>query len=243
MRGKTITRLSLPLKRNQSMGNCKMWLSTNMEVSEGVFTPDVVCATPSWEGDELALELSHPYTLTDNGIYVGVTAEALRLNSDIQKPYTVCKGHRLGGLLVHGSRTSTDRFADHSADYILPMHVRLSGTRSAYAGHITAVSDQMSASGDDITINAGVSNWGFEEFSTLEFGYDMDGSTGIVQAALDQPLTTEWNTVRQLQVTLPPCASKGKHSLRLWISSVEGQACHEFTDTAVAAVHVEALCR
>lgn len=223
------------------------WLASALTENfdaEKKFIPDVASAAGEIvnKGSEeepdfqININFDSPYTLTEDGIYVGYTVKVKDLKSWTQK-YPVAIVSNLNApesLWVHCSEAAGsyvkylgwgNRYADENTASAMTVHIR--GERGEYSASISCQDIVCIETGKDITIPATVFNYGTKPFSSFEYTISSDTSGEEIASGsvtLPAPIGDYYGALTSTEINVPAAASESEETLRLAITKVDGNA-------------------
>lgn len=107
--GMTIAAVRVPMGEVENISNLKVWLSKDLklETVNGKKTnvPDVLSQDVAMAKGWIEVPLEHPYTITDEGIYVGYSFKMDKLDDTNKRPVRITTELHEGGLFLHTSRS------------------------------------------------------------------------------------------------------------------------------------------
>lgn len=118
--GGKITQITFPWKVDDGFSDVQIWLSKELKIENKVNIPDILSEEAKLTDGKMTLKLSQPYTITDEGVYVGLSFTIDENTSDNQKtPVATLKTEEdvMGvGFMIHTSSTYSNRWKDLFAE-------------------------------------------------------------------------------------------------------------------------------
>ena len=135
--GKQIKSVTVPFESTADLSDFTVWLSKELtlETVDGVKqnVPDITSVDAVVENNQLLVTFAEPYTITDEGVYVGYSFKVDNLTGDTSYPIIVSSETNPNGLYLHTSRTYRSWEAkSESLGAVSVMTVELSGDYPAW---------------------------------------------------------------------------------------------------------------
>ncbi len=226
-KGMTITGIVVPIS-SSDISNVSVWISKELktDVVDGtkVNIPDVLSievdnAQLGW--NKIVLET--PYTVGDEGIYVGYSFEVDSLTEATKHPVLVTTETSDHGFYVRTSRQyrSWVNKSDMCSSCMLAM---FSG---AYANSVTPELPEeiITSVGKTTAFDITIANYGYKGVKNFDYSLEVAGITtsGHVDFG-DLSMLGRYGIERQCEVQMPAISEKGAYTLCLTITKVNGEA-------------------
>ena len=104
----TAMKVFLPVE-NEWVENLSGWLSSELKLENKVNAPDIASCQATLADRFLSVTFDQPYTITEEGVYVGYSFTVKQLADYSNYPIAGVKGDNPDGLYVHSSRTRLKR--------------------------------------------------------------------------------------------------------------------------------------
>lgn len=226
--GKKISGLKVPLNGiPKNISGCKGWLSNELSAETldnvSVISPDIITVEGIYDNGTLSVEFEPPYEIQESGLYVGYSFNIDEIGDDYQKPVAVVEGNTPGGLWMHSS-ISQKSWADMTKrnGIVSAMTVFLEGDFKKEAATPLLDSDLRIAELQKNNISVEVTNWGSSEISSIEYTYDVAGTTGTGLYTFPEPVVAELGRKGVAVIELDPVAGNGENTLTLNLIKVNG---------------------
>lgn len=223
--GMTIAALRVPIDTMTQLSNLKVWLSKelNLETIDGKKTnvPDICSQDVEMGQGWIEVELNQPYTITDEGVYVGYSFQMDELNSSNKRPVRVTTECHEGGLFLHTSR-SYRNWTDVSDQCSSLLQVELDGAPKYAASVLAGTTSYFGATGIENPVTFYVENHGATGVKSIEYSYKYNGQTLTVKKRFTTPLSSVYGVVAPFEVSLPVVNSKDYYPVDLTITKVNG---------------------
>lgn len=205
-----------------------IWLSKNLSLdSDKKNVPDVMSADVEVKNGKVSLTLPEPYTIDDEGIYIGYSFTVASRETQVQKqPVAVALGTDNGhhGLYVHSTRTYskwTENAAGESA--FLPFEVEFNGLPE-YSVALSIPAELNAAVGKETVFDATLTGYGMSGVSSVDIEWEGAGHGGKINMNLPEPLPALYGAAVPLKITLPSLAETGNYNLNMKIAAADGHA-------------------
>lgn len=233
--GCEITKISVPVPNTPNQSGYSVWLSKELTLSsEGgikLNVPDVwsVDVEPQVENenDELAYltyVLPEPYTITEEGIYVGYSFMVDKAGGeDDPEPVVVAPNEGEGGFWIH-STLSYRKWKDYSSSQgcVSPMVVSIAGDFNANAAALKPLRRLHCQQGNPTDFTFAIANHGTDAINSVEYKLDVDGISNVGTVELSEPIPGYFN--RQGKIKVPfPGLNIGVYDYTLSITKVNGE--------------------
>ena len=201
--GKTIKSVRFFLRKTTSLRNVKLWLSKELPASAS--NADILCmnldkSTLNGDDDDNThrgtandVELDEPYTVTEEGVYVGYTFEVSSVSNAVYKyPVVVSAAENVhqGGYWSKTSKTNTT-WTDMSKTYgDLAMQVLLEGDFAENSLTPFDFGKLVAPVGESVSAGVTLFNGGTAPVSSISYTLTSDGNTSDeATVTLEQPYT------------------------------------------------------
>lgn len=223
--GMTITAIRVPMDTIKNISNLKVWLSKELklETVNGKKTnmPDVLSQDVEASEGWIEVKLDKPYTITDEGIYVGYSFNMDEMDSSNKRPVRITTELHEGGLFLHTSR-SYRNWTDVSDQCSSLLQVLLDGAPHYAASVMAGETSYFGATGIENPVTFYVENHGATGVKSIEYSYEYDGQTYTGKEKLATPLSSVYGVQTSFSVILPSVASKDYYPVDLKITKVNG---------------------
>lgn len=223
--GKKITKVSVPIQGGDDISNCRVWLSKNLtletinNVKENV--PDIMSAEVTPENGMLSLTLSEPYTITEEGVYVGYSFDVDELTTESCAPLFVAMGDDANGFYLHTSRTYRSWASmTSSLGAVSSIAVEVTGDFYENSVGISAISETNVKCGEPSTASVTLINNGSTAIESVDYTYDVAGLSGTNHFTLPEPIPAQYNKTAVVELPLPAVAEKGAYPLTITLTKV-----------------------
>lgn len=224
--GKTVTGLRVPVTA-PSAASASAWLSTALNLkkvgSKKVNDPDVLSQEATLADGFLDVTFSQPYTITDQGVYVGYTVETTVATDEAdQHPIATYQGVNPDGFYIHTMRQFTS-WADQSqgAGAVSAMTVRIDGMEPL-AVSPTAVLTDRALVHEPVVLQMDIANHGTEPVTAIAYTYAVGEASGSGEVEFDAPLQPLFNAPVSLELALPGFSQTGTLAGQVAITGVNG---------------------
>lgn len=236
--GTQIVAINVPFFDTNNISGTKVWLSKALSVSNGKFAADVL--TQDFEASKgfTKVVLNQPYTITEEGIYIGYTFTQA---TDPQATPVVLTAYTSdGGFIIHTDKVYKNgwfnmlgQFGDLALEAILKGdNIKAFAVSPEYTQDIYAQVNQESRVRMDVT------NYGYKGAKNIDYTYEVAGLNGTGHIDLDPALEAAYGAFHTFSIPLPAIAQKGTYPLTIKVTKVNGEANAALADTDEAKVNV-----
>ena len=225
--GLTITKVRIPFEEDaKSLGRGALFLSKELKVEKGAATTDIhnvadiLVDSFAIKSGWLDITLSQPYTITEDGVYVGYT---FSVNKNGLKPVRTVDVASENNLWVFSNRTYK-KWSNKSQllGKSLAMQVLLTGApANAASVSFTSSTTQLNA---QPKVKLTITNHGTEKISSIDYTYEINGISQTAHKAFSPALSALFGKTANFDITLPKMTVKGARTLTVTIDKVNDQA-------------------
>ncbi len=241
--GSKVTSMSVPVSVNlatNTLGDCTAFLTTELkrDSKEKVNVANICTEPATLKNGMLTCTFSEPYTITEEGVYVGYTIpiEAVSASPDC-KPIAVVAGVETDGLYIYATR-SVLNWMSKSADLgaVSAMVVKLEGTYAADAAGISLNPKYAAVCGTKTDLMVKFSNFGTNELKSVEYTYKLGDKTATVVKELNPPVEAAFGAYVNSTIEVEVPEKNGTYTLEVVMKKANGVSCPESKATAEFAV-------
>lgn len=194
--GCRITGFAVPMFPDENVTDISVWISHDLTLENKVMVPDIVSVPAEIVNDMLTVEFPDPYTLTEDGVYVGYSfTVAATGNQATDKPVALTYGKNPDGFFLHTKRTQAT-WKDKSSEIggISMISVTLEGD-FPLVGATISTPDEMDVdfAAESYAIPITLINHGSDPVSSLTFSYSL----------LNEPIVIEYPEPIAMQPFMP----------------------------------------
>ncbi len=225
--GLTITKVRIPFEEDaKSLGRGALFLSKELKVEKGAATTDIhnvadiLVDSFAIKSGWLDITLSQPYTITEDGVYVGYT---FSVNKNGLKPVRTVDVASENNLWVFSNRTYK-KWSNKSQllGKSLAMQVLLTGApANAASVSFTSSTTQLNA---QPKVKLTITNHGTEKINSIDYTYEINGISQTAHKAFSPALSALFGKTANFDITLPKMTVKGARTLTVTIDKVNDQA-------------------
>lgn len=226
--GKQITGFEVNFRTPTATGT-KMWLSTDLQLAKNeagvkVAQANVLSQEVTPSANNISLTLTTPYTITDQGVYVGYSFTIPDASDFGQKnPVAVYEGRNSNGFFIHATRTyPTWQNKSESMELISAINVHIAGAQD-YSAAISSVQRDYTLPGKKSTLNATIVNHGLKPISSLDYTLSVAGTEQTGKLDFNPPVPADFNQPRAIEIPVKPIAEAGTYYGTLIIGKVNDQ--------------------
>ncbi len=236
--GAQITAINVPFLTTAGISNTKVWLSKTLSVNEGQFTADVVTQEFSPVRGFTQVALDQPYTITEEGIYIGYSFT--QEDNSTAVPVVLTGYTSDGGFLVHTSEVYANGWFNMYQQWgDLALEAVLKGG-NIKANSLTPenASQVFAQIGQESTVMMDLTNYGYKGAKNIDYTYEVAGLSGTGHIDLDPTLAAVYGAYHTFKLPLPAIAQKGEYPLNIKVTMVNGKANEAINDQANTTVTI-----
>ena len=223
--GMTITAVRVPVDTMTQISNLRVWLSKQLTLKtvngKKTNVPDVLSQSAELNEGWVEVKLDQPYTITDEGIYVGYSFDMDEMNSSNRRPVRITTELHDGGLFLHTSR-SYRNWTDVSDQCSSLLQVKLDGAPKYAAAALAGPTSYFGATGMENPVTFYVENHGATGVKSIEYSYVYGGNTYTGKQRFSTPLQPIYGVQAPFTVSLPAVDKKDYYDVDLTITKVNG---------------------
>lgn len=216
--GKTVTGIIVPTVPNTT--NWKAWLTKDLKLVDKQNAPDIDSVKFSPSDKKVTIMFSSPYTITQDGVYVGYSFDVSTLTDETKTPVLVVGSNDAEKFYLHTSRTYTKWASRPSLGIASALAVIIEGVpaNAAAIGSLESAATQIKQL-TNYTFH--VLNHGSAGVNSVDYSYSVAGKTGTGHANLS--IDAFYNKSGDVSFNLPEFDDPGNYTLKLAIDKVNGE--------------------
>ncbi|MDE5876686.1 MAG: hypothetical protein K2H47_04225 [Muribaculaceae bacterium] len=213
------------------------WLSTELKLVNKVNSPDITSVEATVADQMLSAVFPEPYTLTEEGVYVGYSFTVVELANYSTHPLAYVEGTAPESFFVHSSRTRL-KWTDEHADtgYVSTMIVTLETESGATDVAIGLPSESVIVKDEEGPVSVTLVNYGTENLNELGYSWSIGSVSDTGIFTLAQPLAPGERTVAELPVG--PTSTVGTQTLTVTAETFNGAPNGDLRKTATGTMVV-----
>lgn len=217
----TAMKVFLPVE-NEWVENLSGWLSSELKLENKVNAPDIASCQATLADRFLSVTFDQPYTITEEGVYVGYSFTVKQLADYSNYPIAGVKGDNPDGLYVHSSRTRLKWTSEVAAkELVSAMVVTLQTDGGPTDAAAALPAESYIVAGEKGLINLDIINYGTEQLTSFGYSWDCNGESGSGSASLATPLQPGERVTQQVEAG--PLSECGLFALSMSIDTFNGQ--------------------
>lgn len=223
--GMTIAAVRVPIDTMRNLSGLKVWLSKELalEVVDGkkVNKPDILSQDAEMGQGWVEVALDKPYTITDEGVYVGYSFQMDEMDNSNRRPVRITTELHEGGLFMHTSR-SYRSWTDVSDQCSSTMQVLLDGAPKYAASVLAGTTSYFGATGIENPLTFYVENHGAAGVKSIDYSFEYNGNTYTGQQKFRKALSSVYGVQTSFEIDLPVVDKKDYYPVELKITKVNG---------------------
>ncbi len=242
--GAKVTKMAVPFPLAKDMASeYSAWMTTELKLDNKKNAPNICSQEPVVENQMLYVTFDEPYTLTEEGVYVGysfVISEVNSNNPDARSmPIAVQYGETPDGFYLHTSRSNLkwkDQVAKLGA--VSCISVTLEGDNLAANAARVTNDFKLFASKESKSVAVTIYNHGTDPINNVEYSYTIGDLKGTGTYALETPLAGIFNLSTNVPLPVEVPETNGIYPISLTIDKVNGAENKDIARTMNSEVEV-----
>lgn len=190
--------------------------------------PDVCSVEAEFnEKGQLVATFAEPYTITEEGVYVGFSFAINLLNDDTKFPLVVGPGTNPNGLFIHTSRTILKWTSKvDEIKHVSAMRVVLEGQYTPYSVGINRLGESYFRQNETPSIETRLVNYGSNEAKKISYEYTLGDDPTVYSVKdfeLDPALGNSYGQTENYVLPLHKIDKLGTYETNIKITEVDGQ--------------------
>lgn len=223
--GAQITSMSVPVTTDlelNTIGDCSAFLTKKLDRVGAENKADICTETATIdENNILTCTFSEPYTITEEGVYVGYTMPFTARSGDLY-PVAVVDGVDANGLYILATRSCISWQAKSEAlGVVSPMVVTITGDFKEYAGGVNLKNTYPLIANQKNELSVRVSNYGTTPISSFEYSYKIGETSGSGSTELTKSINGV-GAFAWCPVSVNAPSELGASTLELTLTKVNG---------------------
>ncbi len=243
--GTTVEGICVYIPKSENLKDYSVWMSKSLTLDASKVNQPDICsqeADLSKAFNEEVITFDQPYTITDEGVFVGYSFTVTAYDSATAAPLPICNNTAPGGFYIHTSKKYLgwlDKVEDlgNLAFSVILGNVPDNGASISVAKKIYTVR------GEQTTADVTVLNHGAQGVKSLELAYTYNGETHTQPVTLssDKVVPGRLGASTTYSLVLPAIADDGEYPLNVSIAKVNGETNGYAGNTASATIDVRAF--
>ncbi|MDE7110309.1 MAG: hypothetical protein K2O38_00215 [Muribaculaceae bacterium] len=239
--GCKVTSMSVPVSVNleaTTLGECTAFLTTELKRENKANVANICTEAATLKNGQLSCTFSEPYTITEEGVYVGYTIPVEEVSASVGcKPIAVVAGTDADGLYIYATRSVlnwTSKSVDLGA--VSAMSVTLDGEFAADAAGISLNSKYALVGGEKSEIMVKFSNYGTNELKSVEYTYSIGDKSGTAVKELSPAVEASFGSFVNSTISIDVPEQSGTYNLEVTLKKANGVECSANKSTAEVSV-------
>ncbi len=221
--GTTISAVRVPIDTISGLSDLKVWLTKELTLKtidgkkENV--PDILSQDVEMGKGWIEVKLEKPYTITDEGVYVGYSFKMDELNKSNRRPVRITTELHDGGLFMRSTR-SYRKWQNLSDQCSSLLQVELEGAPKYAAQVLAGDMTYFGATGKENAVQFYVENHGATGVKSIDYTYEYNGKTLTGREEFKPAMKPIFGVEGSFYVTLPVVDKKAYYPVNLTITKV-----------------------
>jgi len=221
--GATIKGVRIAFSTTKKLSNARAWLTRELPEIKNFKAgePDITSKAFDLKQEYVEITFDEPYTITDDGVYVGYSFDVARVDTAIM-PVVTTRHTSPDGFYIHTTKVYRSAWRSlYGYAGQLAIQVLLEGdvikTNSACISYVEEVNVK---TGDDFNLMFDVTNHGAAGSSTIDYTIKVNGQEFNKTAQTNlRPIFGDNTTI---STQIPALTEKGRHPVSITINKVNG---------------------
>lgn len=236
--GTQVVAINVPFYSIDEISNTKVWLSKSLSLADGQFTPDALVQDFVAGKGFTKVVLNQPYTITEDGIYIGYTFT--QAADPFATPVVLTGYTSDGGFIIHTDKVFQNGWFNKYEEYgDLALEVVLKGDKiKAFAVSPENAQDFFAQVDQESQMSVDITNYGYKGAKNIDYTYEVAGLSGTGHIDLDPALEAAYGAFHNFNIPLPAIAQKGAYPLTIKVTKVDGETNEALDNDVEATVNV-----
>lgn len=239
--GKKVMSIVASLYAVENISDLSIWMTKELTLKDGKNAPDIISVPVEINKvtGEMKVTFSKPYTITEDGVYIGYSLTVDELTADTRVPLLLSLATNENGFYLHTSR-SVLKWTNYvkSVPASAAIEVMVEGEFPESSVSIKAIKASAIKAGTTVSIPVEIMNQGGKAVNDIDYTYGFDGKRVSQHYTFPSPIPSDlvWSSSASLPVTTP--SEIGEYTLTITIDKVNGMANEATKKTESAEVSV-----
>ena len=226
LNGAKVAGFQFMMQTTAEMSGCSGWLSATLGMDGETIATDVKTDAVTLESDRISVTLPEEYTVSDEGVYIGIQFTMDSKESDAaKKPVSVINDNSLGlGMYAHTSRTYKKWTDIYDLMGTVPgVRIILSG-QAAESASVTLPAELISVDGKAFPVRGTLLNSGSATIESIELQYSYGSQTKTAVCEFPGGAEVGYMMTMPIELTVPAFSGKGTDDLKVSVTKVNDKA-------------------
>lgn len=224
--GKKITSVSATIYAASGVSATSIWLSKELTLDKKVNVPDIMSIPVTLDNrGEMNATLPAPYTITEDGVYVGYSFTVDELNDYTASPLLLSTAVNENGFYLHTSRTvlKWKNYGVESLPATAVIKVTIEGDFPENALEVKSMDTVYGQAGLTGTARIEVENKGTETVKEIGYTYTIGNLTKTATATLSTPIVSDLFHSATPRLTFDLPEEVGEYSIDVTVDKINGK--------------------
>lgn len=225
--GSRICSIEVPALAVEGTSAFSLWLSKDLTLVKNVNQPDIAVYTPeigTADGGRatVSIALPEPYTIGEEGVYVGLSFKVDALNEVSRLPLTLCESSNADAFFIHTTRTYM-KWGNYNLGYAADIAVTLEGDFAQNAVEMLPMPESGALKDENFVVTVPFRNTGTEAVSSMEYTYTVNGVTTGGKLVFENPLPAQFDVEQHFDLKVDGIATPGDYPSSVVCTMVNGK--------------------
>lgn len=241
--GSKVVGIRVPMSTVDGLENPRAFITSELKIDrvDGVRqnVADWEYVDGSFDQNYIVATFTKPYTLTDEGIYVGFSFDVAELNSENMNPLYGKRQVKADGFWMHTTR-SYIKWTDCSNDFGFTsgIMIEVEGEFNNNSAGISIEKDIYLQENEGFTVPVVFHNLGGEPIRTLEYSYRMGDVSGSGVKEFATPLEVQFSRDYDIELEIEKGIASGEYDLELTLDKINGMPNNNASKTTTHPIEV-----
>lgn len=248
--GARIKGFKVPIATNEGISDVSGWISTELKLNDAhKNSPDVATVaatinpTCAYDMPEIEVVFNEPYTITENGAYVGYSFTVDNIIDDNSRyPVIITYGEAENGFYLHSSRTYLS-WINMVPDLggISMMSVDLEGEFHENAAGVSDMRTVYTTPDTECTATVTIANHGELPVKSVDYTYSTGETSAAAHFEFEEELAAQLGATADIALPVKAPSQTGKYDIDITITKVNGQPNDDSYRTTTGKMNVYAF--
>lgn len=224
--GKQITSIKASIYPTSGVSSTSLWLSKELKVENNINVPDIVSVpVVLMRNGNMKAELSSPYTITEEGVYVGYSFTIDELNEYTKTPLLLSSSVNENGLYVHTSQTVKKwrNYGINNLNASAVISVTIDGDFPENSVELKSMGTVYGKAGETGTASIEILNCGVEAVNEIGYSYKIGDVTKSATEKLLSPIKNDFFNTSSAILSFELPEEIGEYDIEVTIDKVNGK--------------------
>lgn len=221
--GSEIVGVELPSVVATGTDNWSVWLASELVLENKLNVADIASVSATPVDGKISVTFNEPYTIPENGVYVGYSFDVTELSNANKQPVSVGPSANSAAFNVHTTRTYL-KWREAGNDLALNLTIRVRGDFYEDAVSLVSLSECGDVHGEDLQPVVTFKNVGVNDVTSIKYAWTFNGETKSDVKTFSPAVSSQSDEAVNFSFTLPGVADAGTYPCTVEVTEVNGKA-------------------